>query len=158
MIVNDWYDDAEKPMDEVTVKAFDEMCELLFMKRDAIDAQKDLLKELSADYEALEKKVLSYLSEFGKKKHICKFGTLDSRPREYWKVPKGEGRDAFFSYLKEKGLFDNLITVNSQTMNSFVKAEVEAARESGDINFRVPGLDEPTVVDIIYMKKDRSKT
>lgn len=62
------------------------------------------------------------------------------------KTPKTEeDRAAFFQYLKDKGLYDQMITVNSQTLNSFYKAEFAEAQEKGNSDFKVPGINEVEV-------------
>lgn len=58
------------------------------------------------------------------------------------KVPKDpEKKDAFFRYLREKGIFDSVATVHSATLNSFYNAEIAAAREEGKTDFQIPGLE-----------------
>jgi hypothetical protein len=60
---------------------------------------------------------------------------IDKRAR----VPKSdEDRAAFFGWLKEKGYYDQYVTVNSQSINALVKQE---AALSEDEEFSVPGLE-----------------
>jgi hypothetical protein len=46
-----------------------------------------------------------------------------------------------------------MISVNSQTLNSFAKKELEAAKETGDIDFKIPGLGEPTLTEMIALRR-----
>lgn len=60
-----------------------------------------------------------------------------------WRVPQTqEDKAAFFDYLKQRGVFMDLVSVNSQTLNSFVKAE--RTLSGGGDDFTLPGLSEPT--------------
>ena len=52
--------------------------------------------------------------------------------------------DQFFAYLKDRGLFDSVITVNSQTLNKLYRTELEAAFGRGEIDFQFPGIEPPT--------------
>lgn len=57
-------------------------------------------------------------------------------------VPKDpEDKRNFFDYLIEKGVYDAYRTVNSNSINSFVKAEYELAKERGELNFSIPGIE-----------------
>lgn len=64
-----------------------------------------------------------------------------------------EKRDAFFKYLKDRNLFEDLVSVNHNTLNAFYKAEFEAAVESGNIDFKIPGLDEPKTNEYLTFRK-----
>lgn len=58
------------------------------------------------------------------------------------KVPQDPmEKQAFFDYLIEKGVYDAYRTVNSNSINSFVKIEYELAKERGDFDFKIPGLE-----------------
>jgi hypothetical protein len=69
-------------------------------------------------------------------------------------MPKDqESREKFFAYLKERGIYDNMITVNSQTLNSFYKTTMEEAMEAGDVDFKIEGLSEPTLTKTLQVRK-----
>lgn len=58
------------------------------------------------------------------------------------KVPKDpEKREQFFGYLKNKGLFEDLVTIHSSTLNSYYNQELSAAKESGQVFEGIPGLE-----------------
>lgn len=70
------------------------------------------------------------------------------------KVPKDpEARDALFAFLKEKGIFDEVITVNSRTLNSLYNSLADEALTTGNIDFRMPGVSEPTPFKTLQLKK-----
>lgn len=69
------------------------------------------------------------------------------------KVPKDEeSRRLFFGQLKELGEFDQLITVNSMTLNSWYKAKFEEAREKG-IQFEAKGLAPPEITPSLSFRR-----
>lgn len=105
--------------------------------------------------EDLELKILEVLKEEGKDSYKSEFGTVSISHRTSFKVPQSpEDRVLFFNYLKDKGVFDNLITVNSATLNSFCKVELEQAIEKGEaLDFAIPGILPPTVGEIISFRK-----
>lgn len=62
------------------------------------------------------------------------------------RVPKeGNDKAALFEWLREKGLYDQLVSVNSQTLNSLYKSELDEAKERGETDFAIPGLRDVTM-------------
>ena len=66
------------------------------------------------------------------------------------KTPKRpEDKVAFFNYLKEtKGeeVMLHYQTVNSQSLNSFFKAEMESKTDEEKLTFNLPGIEAPSMV------------
>lgn len=59
-----------------------------------------------------------------------------------FRVPKDEeNKKKFFEWLKAQGLYDAMITVNSQTLNGLLKEKEAAFYEEGGIAFEVPGIE-----------------
>ena len=57
------------------------------------------------------------------------------------KTPKSpEEKELFFNYLREQGVYEDMITVNSATLNSYVKTEEALATERGELDFQIPGI------------------
>lgn len=113
-------------------------------KRDKIDNVNMTLKSMNQELKDLETKALNLLESLGIKSYPSPFGTISTR--ELWRVnvPQGQDRDKFFKYLKDQGL-EHMMTVNSNTLNSFFQKEWTAAIESGKaLDFKIPGLGEPT--------------
>jgi hypothetical protein len=95
---------------------------------------------------------MGIMTECGKEKYVVQgFGTLYFSNRMSVTMPKNpEDREAFFNYLKEKGAFDGLITVNSMTLNSFYKQEAEIANSP---DFKIPGIGTPTLIKTLNMRR-----
>jgi hypothetical protein len=78
--------------------------------------------------------------------------------KEGFRVPKDlESKKMFFAYLENKGVFDELISVNSNTLNSWAQAEIDAAEEAGNFDFQLPGLEksEPRVSFTMVQSKNQ---
>jgi hypothetical protein len=87
-------------------------------------------------------KLQAKLESLGLEKYSAKSGTFTFRMQQGFKVPADmESKNKFFEFLQSKGVFDELVTVNSQTLNAWAQAEIEAAEVAGNFDFTVPGLE-----------------
>lgn len=123
--------------------------ELRSLEKKAGQAKSDVSAQLHAE----EEKALAMLSDAELKNFRCDSGTIGMTERLSVKTPKlPEDRDAFFAYLRDRGLFDQMISVNSATLNSFYKSEFEQAKERGDAEFKIPGINEETINIILTFR------
>lgn len=124
------------------VKQYQEMCKQLRELSNEIDQQKIILKQLNEKYEEIEKVLMATMEEDEMHSFKSDYGTVYISTFDTVSMPQDEERKAaFFQYLKDKDLYDSMISVNSQKLNGFYRREIEAAREAGDILFTVPGLE-----------------
>lgn len=141
-------------MSELTVFELDTVCEALFQKRKELDDLKEKASKLQEEYDALQSQVIAHLQSFSKDRYSLPFGTITIVDKFSYKIPRTtEDRAKFFQYLKEKGEYDALISVNSQTLNKYCRDELEAAKERGDYNFAIPGISEPTLYHQIQIRR-----
>lgn len=127
-----------------------------FEMREAYERKKSEASELNDQFEIQKSKVVGMLEKLEKTSYKSDKGTFSYSMSEGFRVPKTpEQREKFFGYLKEKGIFDEMITVNSQTLNSWAKIEIERALEENNFDFQVPGLErsEPQVKVSMRMGK-----
>jgi hypothetical protein len=109
----------------------------------AIKAESDLLKDKLAEvtrrFTEKQEKVLTILEHVGVEKAMgSRGGVAAVEVKESVKVPKDEAsRELFFEYLKEQGIFENMITVHSQTLNAWYNAEVQ----DREVGWTVPGIE-----------------
>lgn len=69
-------------------------------------------------------------------------------------VPKTlEDKQALFDYLQERGIFLESVSVHSQTLNSLYRTYAEEAAEKGVLDFRMPGVGEPTSFVNLKLRK-----
>jgi len=55
--------------------------------------------------------------------------------------------------MKEKGLWEGLADINSQTLKATLKVEEAKEREKGNFDFQVPGLEISTISKISIRRK-----
>lgn len=68
-------------------------------------------------------------------------------------TPKSyEDKQALFNFLKERGIFDDYISVNSKSLNSLYNKLAEEALENGIIEFSMPGIEEPKEVKTLRLR------
>jgi hypothetical protein len=136
----------------ITVEEFETLCRDLKDKRELYELKKREASDVNAQVEAIENKLAECLDESGKDSYKSEFGTVSLSFRTSYRVPQGDGREEFFNYLKSRGDFDGLITVNSQTLNGWAKKEIEAAKERGEV-LEIPGLGQPSVTPMVRFSK-----
>lgn len=141
-------------MSEVTVSDVEQMIEKAFQIRGEIDALKAQMSEKSAELDGFQQKILQFLTEFDKTSYRAGAGMVVKQTKFSVSMPKDpDAKARFFRYIKERNLFEDLVTVHHQTLNSFYNAELEAAKETGDIDFGIPGIDEPKTYEIVAFRK-----
>lgn len=124
--------------------------EIVEIKRQTLEPKQKRLDEV----EAL---ILQTLADNDLKSFKSSHGLVVRSLRYSIKTPKSnEEKVAFFEWLnKEKGreVYWAMATVNSQTLNAFYKAEMEAAKEAGTFDFSIPGLGAPEAQPILSRRK-----
>lgn len=151
-----WFE--EKTPTQTTVKEVDTLCELYFVAREQIEEKKAALKEDEENLKKVEAKIIEFLNEYGKSSWKTDRGTLTRVERWSVTTPKSpEDKQAFFEYLKERGVYDDMISVNSRTLQAFYREEQEQAVRSGkvatELDFKIPGIDEPKMVQTLSRRR-----
>ncbi|MBK8455632.1 MAG: hypothetical protein IPL34_20340 [Thiofilum sp.] len=122
--------------------------------RTKIDAANDVLKGLRVEEEMLEGLLIESLQENNLKNYRGPDGLISVSHKTSVRTPKTtEDKEAFFAYLRDKGVYDMMISVNSATLNSFYKQEFENAVLNGNENFTIPGLNEVTLTPSLSFRK-----
>jgi hypothetical protein len=148
-----WYDNEAIP-DDVTVAQLDELCVAVSEQRKVCDAISEQSKLENAKLTKLEEKVLVLFEKLGKDSYNSPVGNFSISHRMSVRIPQGEERGKFFAYLQDRGIFTDMITVNHQTLNSFYRAEFEAAKTRGEgQEFSLPGIGEPNIARILSFRK-----
>lgn len=140
-------------MGEVTVSEIENLCQKYSEVREKIDATKQDLENFEAERRTFEAKILACLDGLGKTRWDFGSHTLSTVEKFSYKTPKTpHAKDELYAYLKARGVYDDLISVNSQTLNAFVKREMEIALEEGKTDFSIPGLEEPTLYKTLSLR------
>jgi predicted nuclease with TOPRIM domain len=139
---------------DVTLKEFEELIESAYTLKREKDELEAKAEEVGARLSGIQNQLITYMEEFDKTSYKSKHGLIVRAEKMSVKVPKDpSAKEAFFNYLAEKGIKDDILTVNSKTLNSFYNAEMEAARERGETDFSMPGVDPPSVYTVLQMRK-----
>jgi hypothetical protein len=124
---------------------------LLQIEEDKLSEKKQAMKEL-------EYKILSKLEEAEIKTYkLPTVGTFSIRTNTTWNLPKTEeDRKAYFDYLKKRGVFESMITVNSKKHSSFCKQVLEEMAEEDPYaaaDFEIPGVPGKSTYDSLSVRK-----
>lgn len=145
-------------MSSITVKELDDLTNEIFKLKAQKDSIEETLSDLNKTLQAKEKQVIEAMKELNLETFKGTGGTLTPYDKVSYAVPKSpEDREAFFTFLREKGVFDGMATVHHATLNAFVSQEYEAAKERGDLFFTVPGLNAPSITTILSKTKAKVK-
>lgn len=142
--VENWYAETTPEQGDITVAEIERLCQRISDQRDVVSKARDAYKQTENELDLLERTLVQNLTDLGKKSYASSVGRFDVRSKAQVRVPKDESRHVFFEYLKEKGIFEDLITVNSQTLNAWYKEQLRVAEEAGALmDFKIPGIEEP---------------
>jgi hypothetical protein len=149
--------EVQGPVVSVTVKDLDDLNLAIFQQREKIEQMEAAVKEENKLLQRMEAKLVAYLKELGRDKYQSPYGTVSITERYTYKLPASdEDRAKFFEYLKGLGVFDRLITVNHQTLNSFAKEQQKIAEEEGrGFDFSIPGIGAPSLYETLNIRKSK---
>lgn len=152
-----WNSEAEQKAapSSMTIAEFEGILESLRLQRGKIDEAKEAYEAEVMKGDDIEKKILECLEQMGRTSYKGKVGTVSITHRTSFRLPASpEEKEAYFNYLRDKGMYDSMISVNSQKHNSFCKAEMEIAEAEGrGLDFKIPGVLEPTINKTLSFRK-----
>lgn len=148
-----WGEPEEKKMEPITLEAFEKLIADAYELKANIDALEEQKKSLQFNLTSLQAKILLHMEQHNKKSYKTQHGTVVAATKFSVRLPDTEEKQIeFYNYLRERGHFDNLISVHHAKLNSYYNKELEAAQERGDIDFKIPGIDEPKSYVQIQMR------
>ena len=122
-------------------KELDRLCielQQLGRVRDEKDAD---LEEAKKIYREAETNLLSILDSLDKSEYSGSFGKIKKSYRTYFKM---QDKEKALSWLKERGEYENLVSVNANTFSAHVNAIVKEKRAQGDKIYLPPGVEDLT--------------
>ena len=144
-------------MSEVKAAELNQLCADIRALRAQIEEEEAKITPLHKRMGELEMKAGAYLDELGQDKFQSPVGTIYMREAWKFNLPKDEARQAFFAHLKERGIFDTMVTVNANTFNSYCNEEWSVAQKEGRaMEFTLPGIPEPTLYRKAVFLKGKS--
>lgn len=145
-----WKD--EKTVDEMTIKDLELLCECAFKLKTDIDELEERIEALKKPLEEYKKKIEVTLQTFGKDSWDSPFGKIEVRTKSSVKIPRDEeSKKALFKWLEEKGIYDQVVSVNSMTLNSLYNNEKENAFLEGR-EVVIPGIGPATEYSQLILK------
>lgn len=145
------------PGTTVTVEQVEELAKKIKDKRAEKEEKAEILSKCNQELDELEQKAVLMLKEIGKSSYKGEHGTLTKVVKWQVKQPETEeDREKFFGWLKEKGIYEQVISVNSQKLLSLYLQEWDAVKQSDPmdaLNFRIPGIKEATSYETLSFRK-----
>lgn len=96
------------------------------------------LKDKNKEISALEYQIVSLMEAQNLKDFSTPFAKFARKSQPYATI---KDQDAFVKFLKEKGVYDNLVTISAATANTWYKEQLERAKENGDLDFQIDGME-----------------
>lgn len=144
-------------MSSVTVKDLDLLIGKLAKKEDEYEKAKAQATEIFKEKNRLEYQVVAHLKDLGRDSYDSPLGK--AKIVEKWRInlPKEElAKKELFDHLRERGIFDALATVNSNTLNSLYMKDWAAAKERGEgVTFFMPGVGAPIPNESLNFKQKK---
>jgi hypothetical protein len=137
---------------------FLDLTKTMWEQKIKVDELKKILATEQKTLGELQDKVLKGLDVLElEKQHIPDYGTVFVRTEYSVKTPKDpESKQQLFEYIRRKYGSDTLLgkqSINSQTLNAFYKEELSLAKQGGNINWKLPGVEEPSAYHKLGTRK-----
>lgn len=151
----DSLDDLEPQLPPATLEEMKGLTEKLFVLRREKDAAKKVSDEIQERYSKIEGEVLRGLEAVGLDSFkVPGVGSVNIKEYASVKIPQTlDKKKELFAYLEARGIFHELVTVNSATLNSFYSEERALAEAKGDFDFKLPGLEPPHLYNKLSIRK-----
>jgi len=132
-----------------SLEAFVKFCQKTAKQVVRVEEFEGLAKIEKQKLAGMEEEVLKMMQASGiEKQDVPGFGTFSVQKKHSGKVPKTlEEKKALFGYILEahgQDVLDDYLTVNSARINSLWKEDYALAIARGDIDWKMPGIPEPT--------------
>jgi hypothetical protein len=142
------------------LKEFDSLVDKLSYAQETYDMASRAKTEAHEQLQGIKFQILEALQKSGKTKyHVDNLGTVYTIHKYTVQTPKDvEAKRRFSSWVEAKygsDVKDSMLGINHNTLNSFVKKEIEAATERGDVAFKIPGIEDPQIIESIGFRKEK---
>jgi len=140
----------------MTIDEMNRLCEDIATTRDTVAEISREKKEAQERLDELEATLLQQMLDAGMHHYASPVGKFGLSARTSVKTPKTpEDRAKFFEWLKSIGVYDQTITVNSQTLNALYRKELEQAQAEGRDDVQIPGITEVKVNTILSFRREK---
>lgn len=144
---------SQEPINDITLKELDNHIKELLEFRDEYAEAKKKASEINTKVEEKENFVLDLLTKVGRNSYDAEgLAKVTKCMQTSYKVPKDiDKKQMLFNYIQGKYGADTLmglVSINSQTLNSWAKSELE----NPEVKV-IPGLDLPTSSEYISIRR-----
>ena len=148
----DQWQQLDQPEQAVTLEQMDQLLVDLRQKRDHYDELKAKATEAHGIYEAQMKLVIDTLNANKRNSYsVDGVGSVHIVHKEVYTTPKtNEQKTSLFNFIKENygpDVLMSMVSINSQTLNSWANKEAEAGVMS------IPGLEAPTMQENLSLRR-----
>lgn len=124
--------------EQITLEELKELCFKMFKQRAEVakikehkTAQEKILKEM-------QDKIIFHLEGHELKTFDTGMGKVTRKNQPYAKIID---KEALTKELKDRGIFEDMITYNATKMDSWYKEEMEKAKEEMNLDFKINGME-----------------
>lgn len=132
----------------MTVEELDALCEEYIKKKDYQKKAEERMKQIVQETKEAQSKVIGALEELNKTENAGAFGKVKIVQREYYQCVD---KESCYDWLRQRGDFEALASVNANTLSSHIKEIVSQKHEEGDFAFMPPGVRDATS-DYTYLR------
>lgn len=125
----------------MTVQELDELCADFIAKKEYVAKAEERMKEIKQEMKDAQSKVIAALEEMDKTENEGAFGKVKVHQKEYYKCVD---KTAAYQWLRDRGEFDDMASINANTLSSHVKDLVHAEHEKGNFDWLPPGMHDAT--------------
>jgi hypothetical protein len=135
-------------MSDVTIAEMRDLVDEWLTLREEVQEKQEEVKELNKALTPLTQRLAELLDSMDLTRFDGYKGKVNLVKVDYVSNPAtDEERLAFNEYLKREGIFDEMVSVHHQKLNSFYKHKLEEAIEHGH-ELNIPGLSPKQRVEI----------
>lgn len=146
----------------VTLQEINELCAEIIAEKERKKEAETVASNHESRIKELETKLMLLFEENELTSYVSPSGRFTIAQKESVTTPKdAESKEKFFEYLKEKGIYWDFVTVNSQKLNGFYREEREEFMkrlEAGEVDgfdFNIPGIGEPSIFKYFHFTKNK---
>lgn len=144
----------DEGLSNVTIDQLNALCDEYKKSCEAEEAKEEELKAFTEARKGIEGRILTILKEKNMPSYKTPVGTFSVKNNKSVAQPENmEEKHKFFDYLKEQGIFYEMVNVNSRTLNSWASKEVESKEKEGIFGWAPPGLKPPTLHQSLSFRK-----
>lgn len=125
-------------MSEITLENLKELCVSMFLQKAYVAKLKEEKTVEEKKLAQLQEQIITTLEAHDLKSFDTGLGKVTRKNQPYAKI---QDKHLLTAYLKERGIFEDMITYNASKMNSFYKEEMDKAKEEMNLDFNIPGME-----------------